>query len=248
MMIYMNVQMIVSSIIGFVPAVLLLFILLRRYEEFFKESKIFQAFAAGMILGMFFTAVHMAFDGQILEYLDLSFLGFVILFPLFEQSIKLVILNYPKLQLKHQTVYYGAALGLGIGSMAVIAISYKFFLDYPESLANPLQILVFVVLSFNYSLLHSATGIIIGYGSTKGYAMRWFFRAFLIHAVYNFTLLPLMWGVAGALYGSLLVATMIAIVVFFYVLRDLMPEAVPPEMMRKRRREHRKRVREERTK
>ena len=44
--------MLVSSIIGFVPAILLLFILLRRYEEFFKESKIFQAFAAGMVIGM----------------------------------------------------------------------------------------------------------------------------------------------------------------------------------------------------
>lgn len=239
--------MIASSIIGFVPAVLLLFILLRRYEEFFKESKIFQAFAAGMVLGMFFTVVHMAFDGQILEYIDLSILGFVILFPLFEQSVKLVILNFPRLQLKHQTVYYGAAMGLGIGSMAIIAISFKFFLDYPDSLGNPLQVLLFVILSFNFSLLHSATGIIIGYGSSKGYAMRWFFRAFLLHASYNFTLLPFMWNIAGALYGSLLVATMIAVVIFFYVLRDLMPEAVPPDMMRKRRREHRKKAREKRS-
>jgi hypothetical protein len=240
--------MIVSSIIGFVPAVLLLYILLRRYEEFFKESKIFQAFAAGMIIGMVFTAAHMAFDDQVLEFLDLSILGFVILFPMFEQSTKLVILNYPKLQLKHQTVYYGAALGLGIGSMAIIAISFKFFLDFPEALGNPFQIMLFVILSFNYSLLHSATGIIIGYGSAKGYAMRWFYKAFLLHAAYNFTLLPLMWQIPGAIYGSLLVATMIAVIVFMYVLRDLMPEAVPPEMMRKRRRDHRKRVREERSK
>ena len=47
-------------------------------------------------------------------------------------------------------------------------------------------------------------------------------------------------------YASLLVATLFAVGLFWYVLRGLMPEAVPPDMLKKRRRETRKRVREER--
>jgi RsiW-degrading membrane proteinase PrsW (M82 family) len=238
--------MIASSIIGFAPAVFLLFILLRRYEEFFKEKKIFQAFAGGMILGMIFTIAHMASDDFLLSALDLSFIGFVILFAAFEEGAKLVILNLPRLQLKHETVYYGAALGLGIGSMAIIAISFKVFLDDPSAIGNPLTILGLVVLSFNFSLLHSATGVIIGYGSAKGEGMKWFFRAAVLHAAYNLVLLPFMWGIEGALFGSLFVATLVALGLFLFVLRDLMPDAVPPEMQKKRRREVRRRAREER--
>jgi hypothetical protein len=238
--------MIASSIIGFAPAVLLLFILLRRYEEFFKEKKIFQAFAGGMILGMVFTIAHMVSDDFLLSALDLSFIGFVILFAAFEEGAKLVILNWPKLQLKHETVYYGAALGLGIGSMAIIAISFKVFMDSSSAIGNPLTILGLVVLSFNFCLLHSATGVIIGYGSAKGEGFKWFFRATVLHASYNLVLLPFMWGIEGALYGSLLVATLVALGIFLFVLRDLMPEAVPPDMQRKRRRDVRKKIREER--
>jgi hypothetical protein len=238
--------MIVSSIIGFAPAVFLLFILLRRYEEFFKESKIFQAFAAGMILGMIFTVAHMASDDFLLAALDLSIIGFVILFAAFEEGAKLVILNWPKLQLKHETVYYGAALGLGIGSMAIIAISFKVFLSAPEAITNPLTVIGLIVLSFNFSLLHSATGVIIGFGSTRGEGMKWYFRAAILHAAYNLVLLPFMWGVPVALYGSLIVSTMVAAGLFLFVLRDILPEAVPSDMLKKRRREHRKKVREER--
>ncbi|UCE75136.1 MAG: hypothetical protein JSV56_05375, partial [Methanomassiliicoccales archaeon] len=136
----MNLEMAVSSVIGFAPAVLLLFILLRRYEEFLKEKRIFQTFAVGMILGMVITVFHMVSDDFILSALDLSFLVFVMLFPLFEGLVKLVILNMPRLQLKHETVYYGAALGLGIGSMAIIAISFRVFLDSPESMGDPLTV------------------------------------------------------------------------------------------------------------
>ncbi len=236
--------MALSSVIGFVPAILLLYILLRRYEGLFKEKYIFISFAVGMVLGMIITVFHLTSDDLILMHLDLSFLVFVLLFALFEESAKLVILNLPRLQLKHETVYYGAGLGLGIGSMAVIAISVKVFIDDPNAFGNPLTIIGLFVLSFSYSLLHSATGVMIGYGCAKKEVVNLFFRAFIFHAVYNLLLLPFMWSLEGAMYASLFVATLFAVGLFWYVLRGLMPHAVPVEMQKKRRRELRKQVRE----
>ena len=52
------------------------------------------------------------------------------------------------------------------------------------------------------------------------------------------------WTATNALLTALLAATVFAIGAFWYVLRDIMPEAVPPEMQKKKRREARKRVRE----
>jgi RsiW-degrading membrane proteinase PrsW (M82 family) len=240
--------MAVSSVIGFAPAILLLYILLRQYETFFTERNIFLALAGGMVLGMVITVFHLASDDTILDFLDLSLIVYVLLFALFEELAKLIILNYPKLAGKHYTVYYGATLGLGVGSMAIIAISYKLFLDSPNALGNPVTVGVLVVLSFNYSLLNGSTGVMIGYGSAKYKLSNYFIRAFLVHALFNLMLLPFLWGLAVAEFGSLFLITLFTVSLFWYVLKTLMPDAVPLKMQKKRRRESRKRVREKRTK
>ena len=229
-----------SSVIGFVPAILLLYILLRRYEGFFNERNLFISFAGGMVLGMIITVFHM-----LSEY---SILVFVVLFPLFEELAKFVILNMPKLVLKHETVYYGAALGLGAGSMSIIAIAFKVFSDYPETLGNAQTYFDLVLLSFNFCLLNGATGIMIGFGSAKGEMFYYFLRAFILHAVHSLFFLLYMWSEGAMKYTPLIGATMIAYGVFWYVLRDLLPQAVPPEMKKKRRREARKRARKARKK
>jgi hypothetical protein len=234
--------MMVSSIIGFVPAVLLLYILLRRYEEYIGDKNIFLAFAVGLIVGMIITVFHMVSDDFILSHLDLSFIVYVVLFALFEELAKLVILNLPRLHLKYETTYYGAGLGLGIGSMAIIAISFKLFFDDPSAFGNPWTLIGLVILSFNFSLLHSSTGVMVGYGCAKGDVFYYFVRAVIAHAVYNLFLLPFMWGVVA--YGSLFLATVFAIFLFWYVLKEIMPNAVPADMQKKKRRDVRKRVRE----
>lgn len=228
--------MTLSSVIGFAPAVLLLYILLRRYEGLFLEKYVFILFAVGMVVGMITSVFHM--------FSEYSLLVLVILFPLFEELAKLVILNNPKLQLKRETVYYGAGLGLGIGSMSIIAIAFRVFIDYPETMGNPQTYFDLVVLSFNFCLLHGATGVIIGYGCSKGEIFNFFFRAYILHAVYN--LFFLIYTISGGVwkYGPLFVATLFAIGLFWYVLSGLLPEAVPPDMQKKRRRDLRKRVRE----
>ncbi len=239
--------MVVSSIIGFAPAVFLLYILLKRYEGFFKEKNVFLAFSAGLVVGMLITVFHLASDDFVLGHLDLSILVFGILFALFEESAKLVILNMPRYHRKFVTVYYGAGLGLGIGSMSIIAISFKLLLDNPGSLGDPLTMLGLIILSFNFSLLNSSTGIMIGFGCAKGLVLKYFYRAIFLHAAYNIILLPFMWGVPGADYGSLVLATLFAAALFWYVLTSILPEAVPPKDQKKRRRETRRRVREEKS-
>lgn len=232
--------MTVSSVIGFVPAILLMYILLRRYEGLFNEKFIFFMFGGGMVLGMIITVFHM--------FTEYTLLIFVVLFPLFEESAKLVILNWPKFKLKHETVYYGAALGLGIGSMAIIAIAFKIFMDFPDSLTNPQTYLDLVILSFNFCLLNGATGVIIGFACSKGEVTGFFFRAFIAHAVYNSFFFMYMLSGEVMKYAPLAVATIFAFGLFWYVLHGLLPDAVPPDMQKKRRREKRRKAREERKK
>jgi hypothetical protein len=242
----LNFEMVVSSIIGFTPAILLLYILLRRYADFLEDKNIFMAFAAGMVLGMIIAVFHLASDEFLLSALDLAFLFFVFMFALFEESAKLVILNMPRLALKSDTLYYGAALGLGIGSMSVIAISFRIFLADPDSFGNAISIAGFVVLSFNFCLIHAATGVMIGYGCARGMVFNQFTRALMAHSVYNVFLLFYLWMVGTAKFAFLFAASIVAIFLFYYALKELMPWALPPELQKRRRRDMRKRAREKR--
>jgi hypothetical protein len=232
--------MTVSSIIGFAPAILLLYILLRRYEEYFAGRNLFIFFALGMVMGMIITVFQMVSP--------LTLLVFVILFPIFEESAKLVILNWPKLKGKQETVYYGAALGLGIGSMAIIAIAFSVFMDYPKTLGNPQTYFDLILLSFNFSLLQGATGVMIGFGCAKNEVMKFFIRALSVHAVYNLFFLIYSITEGSMKYGPLFIATILAVGVFYYGLSDLLPQAVPSDKLKKKRREDRRRVREKRRK
>jgi len=177
---------------------------------------------------------------------EYTFLIFVILFPVFEEVAKLVVLNLPKLHGKYYTIFYGATLGLGIGSMSIIAISYTIFSNYPDTMGNPQTYFDLIVLSFNFCLLNGATGVVIGYGCAKSRVSGFFLRAIFLHAVYNLFFLLYMWSNDVLKYAPLLAATLFAIGIFIYVLKDLMPKAVPTEMQKKHRREARKMVREKR--
>ncbi len=227
--------MAVSSFIGFAPAIFLFYVILRQYEGFFKEGKVFLFFLGGMMLGLVIAVFHM-YGGETLLVL--------VLFGVFEESVKLIILNMPRFHLKYYTVYYGAGLGLGIGSMQIVAISFKTFMGDPSSFGNALTLIGFIVLSFNFCLLHSSTGVMIGYGCAKEKVLNYFFRAVIFHGIYSVVLFFFLWTSGGLKYAWLLVATVIAVGMLFYVMRELLPKAVPQEMLQKKRREARRRARE----
>jgi heme exporter protein D len=210
-------------------------VILRRYEGFFKEGKVFLFFLGGMMLGLVIAVIHML-GGQTLLIL--------VLFAVFEESAKLIILNMPRFHLKYYTVYYGAGLGLGIGSMQIVAIAFNTFMGDPSAFGNALTIFGFIVLSFNFCLLHSSTGIVIGYGCAKGKVYNYFIRALVFHGIYSVVLFFFLWTGGGVKYAWLFVATVIALGMLFYVMRELLPKAVPQEMLQKKRREARRRARE----
>jgi hypothetical protein len=84
----------------------------------------------------------------------------------------------------------------------------------------------------------------IGFGSAKHLIMNYFLRATILHMFYNVFYFIYTITEGNMKYGPLLIASLIAFGIFLYVLRQLLPDAVPPEMMRKKRRDRRKKVRE----
>ena len=158
-----------SLFLGIIPALILLYIGLKGYEEQYKEKNIFLTFVAGLVAG---------FITVFIEYLSLGIgLLFIVLFPVLEQMFKVVILNIGRLQKKRETAIYGLSLGLGFGA---IFTPFSIILSSPAS-TNWINIALIVLSSFGIILLHGATGIVIGLGIYSGKLPRSFLLATILH-------------------------------------------------------------------
>ncbi len=186
-----DLVMIVSAIVGFAPSMGLMFYTLRNYtfprvkEPFFDDRKIFAFFALGIVVGM----ILFAFEewGRTASTTE-TILVLIVGFALMEESLKLVILNYPKFQRKIDTAFYGLAFGLGISATFTFATVYASALGVED--LSAVDMAAYALLGLQFVLLHGATTAFIGIGVARGDIKPYFSEAVLIHVGYNLFMVP----------------------------------------------------------
>jgi len=208
-----------SLFLGVIPALVLLFIGLKGYDEFYKEKNIFLTFVVGIILG---------FIAALIELFTLTAgVLIIILFPVLEQILKTMILNVGRLHGRKETVIYGLSLGLGFGSI---------FTPVSIILANiqteSILLLASIILgSIGIILVHGATGVIIGYGVFIGKLMKNYVFALILHipvtiwffltGIYKIEFLQ----VCLILYG---------LVIYWYATKKIIPQILNRNQRRKK--------------
>ena len=183
--------MIVSAVAGFAPSMGLMFYTLRDYtfprveKPFFDDRKIFAFFALGIVLGM----VLFAFEewGRTASAAE-TMLALIVGFALMEESLKLMILNYPKFQKRIDTAFYGLSFGLGLSATFTFATVYASALSVEAPSA--VDMTAFALLGVQFVLLHGATTAFIGIGVARGEVKPYFAEAVLIHIGYNLFMVP----------------------------------------------------------
>jgi len=215
-----------SLFLGVIPALILLYISLKGYEGHYKDKNIFLTFVMGIILG-FITAFAQSFTlpGAIL---------FIVILAFFAQLLKTMILNIGRLQEKRATVVYGLSLGLGFGSaftpFLIIAVSSLIT-------SEPYVLLLIGIGSIGLILFHGATGAYIGYGIYTGKLFKFLLIAIIIQ-------LPIAWitdmaivnSAGNSQYLQLSVAGSViyGTVIFWYVIKKIMPQILLQSKRRKR--------------
>ncbi len=111
----MEPAMIIAAVLVFVPALLMIYYLLKGYtypaveEPFFKDSTLFTLFAVGLIEGFIISAFYKFFITMWSNILV------ALAFAIIQQMAILVILNLKRFHGKSDTVFYGFSLGIGQG-------------------------------------------------------------------------------------------------------------------------------------
>ncbi len=209
-----------SLFLGIVPALILLYIGLKNYDEYYKEKTIFVTFVAGIIAGVIAAAIE-------LVTLSIGIL-FILLFPLLEQLLKTMVLNLRRFQGKPAVPIYGLSIGLGFGS--VFTPVTLIMVTTAEGIE--LYTFGFVLLgSIGIIFAHAATGIIIGYGVYMEQLWNYFLFALIVH-------IPVPLLVFLTEYFSQQYIMGIAIVyggvLFWYALKRVLPRILRDNQPRKR--------------
>ncbi len=225
----------IAAVVGFAPAIVWM-LLISQFEGLFDHRKLVLCFGGGMAFGM---PVGMFYGllGGYLETLDLSVLSFVFFLPLFTESGKMAVLNSKRFRLRLDTIFYGTALGAGLGCMMSVYIAYRTFYAFPYLTGELKAVFLLFVLSLSLSLIHLASGCIIGIYAFNGAPWQGFLRAITVQAAFFSVILPYMWGVS---LFFLPFALGYSIFVTYAVIYRIVPEAFPEEIKRKMRRERRK--------
>lgn len=199
--------------LGIIPALIILYIVLKGYEEYYKEKTIFIMFIAGIISGVIVTIIRYVINP--LPYL----LIYIVIFAFFEQLFKTIILNIGRLQGKKETVIYGLALGLGFGSAFT-----PFLMLTASSITGDITFLLLVGFgSLGFIFFHAATTTYIGYGVYKFKLAKHLATAVILQIPFNILADATRIYNSAYLTFSTLLLVLYGVVLLYYVSKKIIP-------------------------
>lgn len=171
----------IAVIMAFVPALLMMYLLLRPYTypateyPYFSDPSFFMLFAVGLIAGTILFLVYSFIANSIIT---------VIVYALIQVMAVVVVMNLKRYRGKSDSIFYGFGFGLGAGATTGTGLIYW--------LANSAEILgdgfgvtdyaLLFVLSLAMINQYSAVGITVGEGIARHLPMQFAVQAM----IYNF--------------------------------------------------------------
>src|SRR5438445_11164029 len=234
-----NLDFLVAFLLGILPGIWILWTSLHRFDRpyvdrtLFDDRRVFGSLAVGLVFGtvasVFALSIPRVDIVGILVAVSASFV--------FEESFKLVWLNRRAYQGRFDTTFYGVPLGLGAAASGVVAAAWA----SREILYVPETFVLLVLYSISLGLVNADTGALIGFGASRGEMWRYFLRAIGVRFAYGAFLFPFLLQVDEP-YAALSVVTSagFALLIYYYVYREILPGTLPDDIRRELRRERRR--------
>lgn len=239
----------VGGIIGFAPALFLLWFGLRRYTvpfvegSLFEDRKVFFLLAIGMVAGTLiftleqFLSVLYQFDGGI-DFL-MFMLIYVLAFPLIEDLAKFTVLNFKGYEGRFDSVFYGISLGAGYSATAILG--YVIILMNRTDVTGFDGWLGLFLFSICTALVHCSVGATLGSSTAQKLGLRGLAPALIPHMLFNMLMFP--WFVFDQIWFALIFAVPISALIYYNVHTHTIPEALPNAVQKEMRRNSRRKDR-----
>ena len=244
-----NTSVFVAMMLGTIPALLLRFYMLRAFEGMFEDQPVLFAFVIGMVAGVVVGVFHSIVDRSLFSSVASALLLFVVGFAFVDQFLKVIIFNSPRFSGQAETTFYATAFGLGYGAMLTGFWFYRSFVLLDAG-SNGWVLLSYVGAAFAFAVVHGTTGMLVGFGATERIVWRYGLLSVVLQVPLN-----IMWWLAlgSSLYAAVPIWELGTITMFIaagyglfllrWTMAKIVPDLLPQQEMRRRRRLMRKRQR-----
>jgi hypothetical protein len=254
----------VASILTVVPAMGLIYYVLRRYEGYFEQNRLFFALMVGLFAGLlvkFLEVQLFPFDdpfvlqpdgqpytlGTLVYSAAYTTVGFAMLAGLAMAAV----LGFKKFRARKDTPYYGVSLGLAFGAMhtmPLFAFSIVKYVQPAIRIDAPALWAYLLVLAFATGLImvHGAAAVWVGRGSAAGRLWKGMVHGSLLLApALGLTWLWLRNLDTNGAFGFVLALASLGYGIFLILItqKTVLDTIVPPEIRDQVRRERRRAAR-----
>lgn len=164
----------VGVFFGFVPGMGFLYLLLREFQSFYQEKRLFRVFFLGMGVGLVVSIVELV-TGPRAAAIEAGHPGalalYAGLFGLLEAGAFAVILNWRAFRGKRDTPFYGVGYGLGFGATSVLFLVGNLVANLQGQTRGLAEVVFVAILGLFFvgSLLaHAFIGGLVGRGAAQG--------------------------------------------------------------------------------
>lgn len=233
--------LVLGGIAAIVPAFGVLFASYASYDGYFRDNVMFLFFMGGLFSGV---AV-VVFELLLLLPRDALYIAAMVLvgFPILESLLKLMVLNRRAYQGERETTFFGGAFGLGFATMVVLFKSQREipllgYRDLGVVLTDPWPLLYLLIVGTSVTLVHFATGLLIGDGVRRRALRPGMVRAIAASVPLQFLVFEFVRGLAAQAAALIYLPLMLgyALALAWWAHATLLPKALPPEAQRRRRR------------
>lgn len=243
----MDTAFFISSVIGFGPALFVMFFSLRKYAyphmegSCFEDRKVFFTLAIGMVFGtVIFTLERLLYPYFMWEG-GLDFVMFMLIFVLafvfVEDLSKFVLLNFKGYRGKFDSVFYGIAFGAGYAATAMVGYIYISTSGDEVSL-TAMDWTGLALLSIATTLIHTSVGALLGQATSQKLGLRGLPIAIIPHIIFNLLMFP--WFYTDKIWYSLAFLIPVTVLIYQGIYFHTIPETLPDEITRGMRRKSRR--------
>jgi hypothetical protein len=241
-----HVALSIGFFVGILPAVTLVFMTLKDYDEYYEDKHFFYLMVVGFFAGMMTALVYYWSMGYLVQTSSLAVLIVtIVVFAVYEILLITIILSMKRFDGKYDITYYGVVLGGSIAGIIEMFIIYVYLNTYELNVqAVASMILVIPTLIFVYLSM----GAMVGFGIHQRKYFKYAGRALLLKVVFNILFILWLWSFwfepSGYGWEFMSIGLVISFIMYYYTYKDLLPEALPEKLQKHLRRSKRKRRRQ----
>jgi hypothetical protein len=240
-----HLAMSIGFFAGVLPAITLVFMTLKDYDEYFEDKNFFFT----MVIGLFAGIVSSVIYYWSLFYLSVNLtlvvlISLIVGLAIYEMMIIMIVLLMKRFKAKYDITYYGVVFGGSFAGLLGMFSIYAFLgiNDLTQYAALSMGLLVITL-----PMMYISMGAIMGFGIQKGELFMTSFKVIVLKSLFN--IMFIFWFIGFFAWKPyhgwewMFFGFIFAAVAYYYSYTYILPSTLPDELRRHKRRMTRKRKR-----